>query len=91
MVLLLSFLLPKNVTLNKEPAMPLKIVKIEVELLVDTNECDTSNKEVIADYLTDKLYDDPEYFGQIETENIKSVEDPEPMWFDKAISSKAYN
>lgn len=60
----------------------MKLIKVEIELLVDDDLCrmtnDTSggiyNKDCIASYLNNKLYNDPEFFGEFSCENISSVE-----------------
>lgn len=50
----------------------MKIVKISMELVIDE---DMTDKYDIAIYLTDKLYRDPEFFGDFGAENIESIED----------------
>ena len=50
----------------------MKIVTISMELVIDDNNCgDTDNN--IADYLNDKLFHDPEFFGNFGPENIVEV------------------
>jgi hypothetical protein len=49
----------------------MKIIKISMELIVD-NDLDY-DKDRIANYLNNKLYSDPEFFGDFGPENIISV------------------
>lgn len=48
----------------------MKIVTINMELVIDN---DMVDKYDIAIYLTDKLYSDPEFFGDFGEENIESI------------------
>jgi len=48
----------------------MKVVKISTELVIDK---DMTDPYEIAVYLTDKLYNDPEFFGDFGEENIISV------------------
>jgi hypothetical protein len=51
----------------------MKIVKVSIELVVDNDlEYD---KDRIANYLNNKLYTDPEWFGDFGPENIIEVKD----------------
>ena len=51
----------------------MKIVKVSIELVVDNDlEYD---KDRIANYLNNKLYTDPEWFGDFGPENIMEVKD----------------
>ena len=50
----------------------MKIVTISMDLVIDD---DLSNKNDIAMYLTDKLYKDPEFFGDFGPENIVDIKD----------------
>ena len=55
-----------------------KLVKVQIELIVDSNTpmfdpC--TNIDRVCEYLTDKLYTDPEFYGEFGPENIISVED----------------
>ena len=45
------------------------LIKISMELVIPTEVIDQGN-EKIADYLNDKLYTDPEFFGDFGSENI---------------------
>ena len=49
----------------------MKIVSITMELVID----DDIKDDFIPDYLTDKLYTDPEFFGDFGPENIESVKE----------------
>lgn len=59
----------------------MKIVKISMELVIDDDLCEMTNgktqgiynKECVAEYLTSKLYEDPEFFGDFGPENIESI------------------
>jgi hypothetical protein len=51
----------------------MKLVKISMELVIDDEISDDNNS--IADYLNDKLYTDPEFFGDFGPENIESVQE----------------
>jgi hypothetical protein len=49
----------------------MKIVKVSIELVIDNDlEYD---KDRIANYLNNKLYTDPEWFGDFGPENIVEV------------------
>jgi hypothetical protein len=51
----------------------MKIVTINIELVIDD---DLENDyDLISQYLTDKLYNDPEFFGDFGTENILEIKD----------------
>lgn len=53
----------------------MKIVKVEIELIIDDESCNTNDE--IASYLNRMLYYDPEFFGDFGPENISSVEEYE--------------
>ncbi len=55
----------------------MKLVKITMELGFENLDdvIDFSNKESIADYLTNMLYEDPEFFGGFGPENIESIKE----------------
>jgi hypothetical protein len=57
----------------------MKIVTIKMELVIDE---DITNLDKIADYLNNKLYTDPEFFGDFGPENIDSIdnEDGTPIY-----------
>lgn len=48
-----------------------------MELVIDDDICEmvngVYNKDCIADYLNNKLYTDPEFFGDFGAENIESI------------------
>lgn len=49
----------------------MKIIKIGMELIIDE---DMTNLDSIASYLNNKLYEDPEFFGDFGPENIESID-----------------
>jgi hypothetical protein len=51
----------------------MKIVKVSIELVVDNDLEHDKNR--IANYLNNKLYTDPEWFGDFGPENIIEVKD----------------
>jgi hypothetical protein len=53
----------------------MKIVTVTIELVIPDNEDKFLNDstDAICDYLNDKLYTDPEYFGDFGPENITGV------------------
>jgi hypothetical protein len=66
----------------------MKLVKVQIELVIDENESfllpgETKggmftpmyDRDKIANYLNDKLYTDPEFFGDFGPENIIEVID----------------
>ena len=54
----------------------MKIIKIIMELVIDDYDNDiTGHYTAIADYLNDKLYNDPEFFGDFGPENIEEVKE----------------
>jgi len=57
----------------------MKIVKISMELVIDDLDCvePYPDYDAIAHYLNNKLYTDPEFFGDFGPENIVSISDME--------------
>jgi hypothetical protein len=57
----------------------LKVVKVQIELVIDDDVCQLSdgvyNKDCICDYLNSKLYTDPEFFGDFSPENIVEIKE----------------
>jgi hypothetical protein len=57
----------------------MKLVKVQIELIIDDDTCEmvegVYNKDCIVDYLNSKLYTDPEFFGDFGPENIVSVKE----------------
>ena len=56
----------------------MKVVKITIELVIDNEPRlfdPVVDKDAICGYLNNKLYNDPEFFGEFGPENIESVED----------------
>lgn len=53
----------------------MKIVNINMELVIPDNDdsFNTDSDDAICDYLNNKLYTDPEYFGDFGPENIAGV------------------
>ncbi len=49
----------------------MKLVKVQIELVID----DDIKESFIPEYLNDKLYTDPEFFGDFGPENILSVKE----------------
>jgi len=49
----------------------MKLIKISMELGIDDKLA--NDKDAIANYLNDKLYMDPEFFGEFGPENIESI------------------
>jgi hypothetical protein len=60
----------------------MKVINITMELVIDD---DITNLDKIADYLNNKLYTDPEFFGDFGPENIESIdnEDGTPIYDQK--------
>jgi hypothetical protein len=56
-----------------------KLVKVQIELIIDDDTCEmvegVYNKDCIVDYLNHKLYTDPEFFGDFGPENIVEVKE----------------
>lgn len=50
----------------------MRLIKISMELGIDDKECGFS-RENIAEYLNNKLYTDPEFFGDFGPENVVEV------------------
>lgn len=51
----------------------MKLVKVSIELIIDEDISDSY--DMISDYLNEKLYMDPEFFGDFGPENIESVKE----------------
>ena len=56
---------------------PMKMITINMDLIIGSEECDTLSKDSIADYLNKKLYEDPEFFGDFGSENIIKISELE--------------
>ena len=52
----------------------MKVIKISMELVIDDGLV-SNDKEVIANYLTNMLYGDPDFFGEFGPENIVEIRD----------------
>lgn len=48
----------------------MRLIKISMELVIDE---DITDLDKIADYLNNKLYTDPEFFGDFGAENIELI------------------
>ena len=59
----------------------MKVVKVQIELVIDDYLCEMTdgiyNKDYIVNYLNSRLYDDPEWFGDFGPENIVEIKDYE--------------
>lgn len=53
----------------------MKIVTVSVELAFENVGIDFNDKESIAEYLNNALYEYPEFFGDFGPENITKVKD----------------
>lgn len=52
----------------------MKVVKVNIELVIPD---DLDNKDNIVEYLNDKLWNDPEFFGDFGVENVVEVQEIE--------------
>jgi hypothetical protein len=52
----------------------IRTVTIQIELAIPNDECECISKTDIITYLNDKLYHDPEFFGDFGPENIVRVD-----------------
>jgi hypothetical protein len=52
----------------------MKLVTISMQLVIDDEDVG-SDYDNIAQYLTDKLYTDPEFFGDFGSENILEIKE----------------
>lgn len=57
----------------------MKIVTIKMDLVIDDKLCEMTNgiynKDCIVNYLNNKLYMDPEFFGKFGSENIVEIKE----------------
>ena len=51
----------------------IRVVTIQIELAIPNDECECISKTDTITYLNDKLYHDPEFFGDFGPENIVRV------------------
>ncbi len=55
----------------------MKIIKISMELGIEDTDVEVNGRKIslenIAQYLNDKLYADPEFFGDFGQENIETI------------------
>ncbi len=61
---------------KKEAGQEMKLIKITMELGIE-DDLVSNNKEEIANYLTNMLYGDPDFFGEFGPENIVEVRELE--------------
>lgn len=52
----------------------MRVVTLCIDLVIDDN-LTTDNKDDIANYLTNMLYGDPDFFGEFGPENIVEVKE----------------
>jgi hypothetical protein len=55
----------------------MKIVTINMELVISNMSDDYVDVEKVCEYLNNKLYTDPEFFGDFGPENIINIQDVE--------------
>lgn len=51
----------------------IRVVTIQMDLAIPSEDCKCLSKEGICNYLNIKLYEDPEFFGEFGPENIVKV------------------
>lgn len=51
-----------------------RVITIQMELAIPTDDCECLSKNEICNYLNIKVYEDPEFFGEFVPENIVRVE-----------------
>jgi hypothetical protein len=49
-------------------------VVVNIELVIDDISCEYVEKEYLCEYLNNKLYNDPEFFGDFGPENIRCID-----------------
>ena len=52
----------------------IRVVTIQMELAIPSDDCECLNRDDICNYLNKKLYEDPEFFGEFGSENIVKVD-----------------
>ena len=52
----------------------IRVVTIQIELAIPSDDCNCLDRDDIANYLNNKLYEDPEFFGEFGPENIVRVD-----------------
>lgn len=57
----------------------MKIVTIKIDLVIEDDVCQMTdgiyNKDCVVEYLNNKLYEDPEFFGDFGPENIDDIKE----------------
>lgn len=51
----------------------IRVVTIQMELAIPNDDCSCLDRDDICNYLNNKLYEDPEFFGEFGPENIVRV------------------
>ena len=51
----------------------IRVVTIQMELAIPNDDCTCLDRDDICNYLNNKLYEDPEFFGEFGPENIVRV------------------
>jgi hypothetical protein len=52
----------------------IRVITIQMELAIPIDDCECVSKNDICNYLNKKLYEDPEFFGEIGPENLVKVD-----------------
>ena len=52
----------------------IRVVTIQMELAIPNEDCECLSRSEICNYLNIKMYEDPEFFGEIGPENIVKVD-----------------
>jgi hypothetical protein len=52
----------------------IRVITIQMDLAIPNNECECIDKNDITSYLNKKLYENPEFFGELGPENIVRVD-----------------
>ena len=52
----------------------IRVVTIQMELAIPNDDCECLSRNEICNYLNIKMYEDPEFFGEIGPENIVKVD-----------------
>ena len=53
---------------------PMRLVTIQIQVAIQSEECDCLSPNSIADFLNRKLHSDPDFFGDFAMEDIVKVE-----------------
>lgn len=52
----------------------IRVVTIQMQLAIPIDDCTCLDRDDICNYLNNKLYEDPEFFGDFGPENIVKVD-----------------